>query len=70
MMFVSFHGEKDFVSYFAIDIGCIIGISNDEWRMEFLCLHVVLFDQFPVNKTGIGTTVNEGVFLDAAFPLA
>ena len=69
MMFVGFHGEEDFVSYFAIDIGCIIGISNDEQHTEFLCLHDVLFDQFPVNETGIGTAVNEGMFLDAAFPL-
>jgi len=35
---------------------------------KFLGLHVVFLDQFPMNKTGIGTTVNEGVFLDAALP--
>ena len=68
MMSVGFHGEEDLVGYFAVDIGCIISISNDEWHTEFLCLHVVLFNQFPVNETGIGTAVNEGVFLDATFP--
>ena len=69
MMFVGFHGKEDFVSYFAIDIGRVIGISNDKRCAKFLCLHVVFFNQFPVNKAGIGTTVDEGMFLDAVLPL-
>ena len=54
---------------FAVDIGRIIGISYDERGTKFLGFHVVFFDQFPMDKTGIGTTVNEGMFLDAALPL-
>jgi len=57
------------MGYFAVDVGCIIGISDDKGGSKFLGLHVVFLDQFPVNETGIGTTVDEGVFLDAALPL-
>ena len=70
MMFVSSHGKENFVRDFAVDIGRIIGISYDERSTKFLGFHIVLFNQFPVNETGIGSAVNEGVFLDATFPLA
>ena len=69
MVFVGSHGKENFVGDFAIDICCVIGILNNEWHMKFFYFHFVLFNQFPVNETGIGTTVNEGVFLDAALPL-
>jgi len=68
-VFIGFHGEEDFMGYFAVDVGCIIGILDDKGGSKFLGFHVVFFDQSPVNETGIGTTVNEGVFLDAALPL-
>ena len=69
MVFVGSHGKENFVGDFAVDIGCIIGVSDNEGGSKFLGLHVVFLDQFPMNKTGIGTTVDEGVFLDAALPL-
>ena len=69
MVFVGSHGKEDFVGDFAVDIGHIIGISYDERGTKFLGFHVVFFDEFPVNETGIGTTVDEGMFLDAALPL-
>jgi len=68
-VFIGFHGEKDFVGYFSVDISRIIGISDDKGGSKFLGLHVVFLDQFPMNKTSIGTTVDEGVFLDRALPL-
>jgi len=69
MVFVGSHGEENFVSDFAIDIGCIIGISYDEGGMKLLGFHVILFNQFPVDETSIGTTVDKGVFLDTVLPL-
>jgi len=57
------------VGYFTVDISCIIGVSDDEGSSKFLSFHVVFLDQFPMNKTGIGSTIDEGVFLDAALPL-
>jgi len=69
VVFVGSHGEEDFVSDFAVDIGGVIGISYDERSTKLLGLHVIFFDEFPMDETSVGTTVDEGVFLDAALPL-
>jgi len=59
-MFVGFHGEEDFVSYFTVGI-VIIGISNMSgvWSFSVACL---LFDQFPVNETGIALLSTRACF--------
>jgi len=36
---------------------------------SFLGFHVVFFNEFPMNETGIGTTVDKAWFLDAVLPL-
>ena len=69
MVFIGLHGKENLVGDFAIDIGCIIGISYDERSTKLLGFHVVFFNQFPVDETGIGTTVDEGMFLDTVLPL-
>ena len=69
MMLIGPHGKKNFVSDFAINIGGVIGILYDKRGTEFLGFHVVFFDEFPVDETGVSTTVDKGVFLDAVFPL-
>jgi len=55
--------------YFTIDICSIIGISDNERCTKFFCLHIVLLNQLPMDEAGVCTTVDKGVFLDAAFPL-
>jgi len=35
MCFIGFHGEEDFVGYFAVDIGRIIGVSDDKGVRSF-----------------------------------
>ena len=69
MVFVGSHGKENFVGDFAVDIGGVISISYDERISEFLGLHVVFFNEFPVDETGVCTTVDEGMFLDATLPL-
>jgi len=69
MCLLVFMARRTLWVIFAVDIGRIIGVSDDKGSSKFLGLHVVFLDQFPMNKTGIGTTVDEGVFLDAALPL-
>jgi len=58
------------VSYFAFDIDRVIGISDDEWSLEFFLFHLVSFDELPMDETGIGSTVNEGVLSDATLSLS
>ena len=55
---VGFQVQEDYVSDFAFDIDGIIGISNDEWGSKFFLFHLVAFHQFPMNETGIGSTIH------------
>jgi len=66
-VFIGFHGERT-CGLFTVDIGCIIGVSDDEGSSSF-SVFMLYFLTSSMNKTGIGTTVDEGVFLDAALPL-
>jgi len=69
MVFVGAHGKENLVGDFAVDVSSIIGISYDKRGTKFLGFHVIFFNEFPVDETGIGTTIDEGMFLDAALPL-
>jgi len=68
MMLIGSHGEEDFVSDFAVDIGGIIGISYDERSTKFLCLHVIFFDEFPMDETSVGTLSMRACFWTLRFP--
>jgi len=70
LMSIRLHGEKDLVSDFAFDIDRVIGISNDEWSLEFFLFHLISFDEFPMDEAGIGSTVNKSVLGDATFSLS
>ena len=58
------------MSDLAFDVDRIIGISNDEWSSEFFFLHLISFDEFPMDKASISSTVDEGILGDATLSLS
>ena len=58
------------MSDFAFDVDQIIGISNDEWSSKFFFLHLVSFDELPMDKASISSTVDESVLGDATLSLS
>ena len=55
---------------FAFDVDRVIGISNDEWSSELLLLHLILFDEFPMDEASISSTIDKSVFGDATLSLS
>jgi len=69
-MLSCFHSEKDLVHDVAIDIFGVSSILNDERSVKLLFLYIILLNKFPMDKAGVGPTVNESVLHNATLPLA